>query len=117
MEGLRKHTGFRKKEGTKRGHGRRNLGVKSTASVTSCQVRNKDCGLNELRARAQRVNLRLLAAETRRKALGLFQDRFDRVVAYRRLAEPAVLRGQERYAGERGNEFLGVGMLRSAKDL
>jgi hypothetical protein len=33
---------------TKREHGQQNLDSEITASVTICQVRNKDCGLNAL---------------------------------------------------------------------
>ncbi len=117
IEGLRKHSGLRGKEGTKRGHGRRNLDAKSTASVTRCQVRNKDCGLNGLRAGPHSERQASARWRLSRKALDLFQDRFDGFVAHRRLAEPAVFRGQKRYAGERGNQFLRVGMLWRAKDL
>src|SRR5713101_8539803 len=47
---MRIHTGLRGKGGTKRGHCQQNLGLEITASVTICQVRNKGCGLNKLRA-------------------------------------------------------------------
>src|SRR5713101_8599276 len=47
---MRIHTGLRGKGGTKRGHCQQNLGLEITASVTICQVRNKGCGLNGLRA-------------------------------------------------------------------
>ena len=117
IEGLRKHSGLRGKEGTKRGHGRRNLNVKNTASVTSCQVRNKGCGLNGLRAGPHSERQASARLRLSRKALDLFQDRFDGFVAYRRPAEPAVFSDQQRNAGERGDQLLGVRMLWRAKDL
>ncbi len=48
------HSGLRKKKDTKRGHVSLTWD-KITASVTICQVRNKDCGLNGLRGGVQRI--------------------------------------------------------------
>jgi len=46
MWGTRRHAGLRKKEETKRGHCQQNLELENTASVTTCQVRNKDGSVN-----------------------------------------------------------------------
>jgi hypothetical protein len=61
---MRKLTDLRKKEGAERGHCQQNLGLKNTAFVTVCQVRNKDCELSGLQSagganrkkRAQKCN-------------------------------------------------------------
>ncbi len=49
--------------------------------------------------------------------LDLFQNRFDRLLARRKIAELAVFRGKKRYARERGDQFLRVWVLWRAKDL
>jgi hypothetical protein len=46
---MRKGIKLRVTEETKRGHGQLNIGLEITASVTVCQVRNKDRRLNGLR--------------------------------------------------------------------
>ncbi len=49
--------------------------------------------------------------------LDLFQNRFDRLLARRKIPDPAVFRGKKRYARERRDQFLRVWVLWRAKDL